>query len=306
MINNKHYVHRYSSPSTNESIIHNGDNTNRVSSVTAAEPLGDPAAMLMHEDTPMLIGMAMNIKERCRHILEKTGKPWKTRQEKMTNNLSLEETLEEILVFYDRLQLVPNARGLVRRGDYEDTDAIVVETHLFLQLELQEIQRYHGNLDLHVEPWDFKLSERPPVRKFVATAKKSTTRKRKQSTPSKKPRKTRKQKKSIRSEPLQAFVGDNESMPSADANDGCLANPAIIEEDKDLMELFSDVWQSQDPHNDEIVNLTAMALLEDSFINSEQTVAGVANEDLSVMSVPSLELEELGVETFESWANDHY
>ena len=80
----------------------------------------------------------------------------------------------------------------------------------------------------------------------------------------------------IKDEPLQALVGDNESVPSADASDDCLSIPDIIEEDMD--ELFSDVWQSQDSHNDEFVNLTARAVLEDSLINSEQTTARDENE----------------------------
>ena len=312
MIDNKHYVHRYSQPPSNESIIHNGDLSHGVSVVEAREPLGDPAAMLMHEDTPALLALAMAIKDFGQQILEKTGQPWKSCEKSLTNGLSLEEILDAIVVFHERLQQVPEARGKVRRGDYPDTDAIVDNSYLLFQQELRRMQQHHGNLKLSSELPRFD----PPEQGLISTSKESPKRKRKQTTQDKKqrktpkqkkprktpkqkkPRKTTKQKKSVSEEPLQTLVGDNESMPLADVCDDILDD--IIAEDKDLMELF--LWQTQDAQNDEIINLTTGALLEE--FPDHQTVARDENEGLSLLRVPSHELEELGEETFESWAKD--
>ena len=258
------------------------------------KPLKETDAMLMHQDTPTLVALAVKIEAASQQFTKKTGKTWATRQDLRQNSLTPEETLTATLAFGDQLQKTPEARSQVYRGEYPITDAIIDDSYKILRHELRDLQRVVGGTTRmshfgRLTPVRAKLVSRQP-RYGEKTLPPYASNQRKRSTKS--PAEER--RAPVHVTPQQPVDIDHEDFTPLDIG---------TEIDMQLMEEFSEYWLSPELQN--VVTDGAVAdkdiptvFWEGDLTDSEETDE---NKDINP-EAPNPFLKNFGAE--ESWPTE--
>ena len=100
-------------------------------------------SMLRHEELPHLVALATTLTIMKEEILLNNGKRWASKQRLPASSLSVEETLETVVMLGERLKsLSYEDHTSVRRGDFPITDSLMDDAFKILRTELTDMTAF--------------------------------------------------------------------------------------------------------------------------------------------------------------------